>query len=86
MTFINPLDLKTLLVNNLAGNYAIFVGIAVIFIAAVAAKFRMTNIALWLMLGVFGGFIGYWVGWYWAVVIFVGALAIGFVIAKIIKQ
>ena len=41
--FISPLDLKCILINYLAGNPLIFVGIAAIVITILAAKFKMTN-------------------------------------------
>lgn len=86
MTFINPLDFETLFVNVLSGNMMIFVALAMICIAILAAKFRMNNITLWLMFAVFGGFIGLWAPWYWAASIVIGGLAIGFLISKLIKQ
>lgn len=56
MVLTLPLDLETLLVANFAGSAEIFLFIAVIFLAGLAAKFRMPNGIALPMLGLFAVF------------------------------
>jgi hypothetical protein len=51
--FIQPLDLECLFVNTFAGSYDIFIGIAFVVIAILAGKFKMMNITIALMFGLF---------------------------------
>jgi hypothetical protein len=86
MPFNQPLDLWNILVGTLSGSQVIFLALALITIAILAAKFKMNNFGFLIMVGLFGIFVGVWITWFYAVVIMVAGLAIGFVIAKIIKQ
>ncbi len=55
MTFIQPLDLEQLFLVVIAGgNTIIFVFLAMIAIAAIAARFRMPNSAFLMILVLFG--------------------------------
>lgn len=51
--FIEPLNLQCLLVNTLAGNAEIFLAIAFIVLASIAAFFRMTSMTFFAMFGLF---------------------------------
>jgi hypothetical protein len=53
MTFINPLDLQQLFVNTFAGNMVIFTLIAFIVIAALSARFQMSNLMTLIMFVIF---------------------------------
>lgn len=53
MAFIEPLDLQTLLVNTLSGNYVIFTFLILIVIAALAARFRMPGPIALIMFVIF---------------------------------
>lgn len=52
--FIEPLNLRCLLVNTLSESGNIFIGISFIFLASLAAFFRMSNL---LFLGLLGFFL-----------------------------
>jgi len=51
--FIEPLNLECLFINVFAGNAVIFLFLAFIFIGAMAARFRMRNTIVMLMVGLF---------------------------------
>jgi len=53
MAIINPLDLETLFVDNIAGSITIFFFLALIVIAFFASKWRMTNMVFLSMVGLF---------------------------------
>jgi hypothetical protein len=86
MTFNQPLDLQNLLVGTLAGDWTIFLFIALIFIVIMAARFKMNNIVMFLMMGIFAVFMANYIPWFYAVIIFISGFAIFFVVAKIIKN
>ena len=86
MTFVQPLDLQNLLVNTLSGDWTIFLFIAMIFITIMAARFRMNNITMFIMMGIFSVFMATFIPWFYAFIIFISGFAIFFVIAKIIKN
>ena len=80
---INPLNLQDILVNYLAGSMEIFVGLALILFAGLAAKFRLTNIAFLMMMALFiilmGGETLY------ILTIFVIGIVLYLVVAKMMK-
>ena len=80
---INPLNLQDILVNYLAGSMEIFVGLALILFAGLAAKFRLTNIAFLMMMALFiilmGGETLY------ILTIFIIGIVLYLVVAKMIK-
>jgi len=86
MAYINPLDLQTLLVSHLAGSWTIFLFICMIAIIIMAAKFRMTNIILLMIIAVFALLFSVWITWFYIIVLIIAGFAIYFVIAKIIKN
>lgn len=51
--FIQPLNLECLFINTLAGGIGIFIAIAIMAIAVMAAKFRMSNFTTMAMFVVF---------------------------------
>lgn len=53
MSWIEPLNLKYILVNVLAGNLEIFTFLSFLVIAAMAAKFQMPNSVTLLMFAIF---------------------------------
>lgn len=77
VNFIQPLDLHTLLVNLLAGSDTIFIFLALIFIAALSARFRMPNVIFLVMFSVFTIFMAnYFPGLYAFSIIIVGMIVI----------
>jgi hypothetical protein len=53
MAWVQPLDLESILVNNLSGSSEIFIALAIITISGAAAFFHMDNILTLIMLGLF---------------------------------
>ena len=53
MAFIQPLDLETIFVGNLAGTFIIFIFLALVVITVLGARMRMPNIVIGGMLLVF---------------------------------
>jgi len=73
MAYTAPLDLQYWFVNTFSGSVEIFIALALILIAGLAAFFRMTNALFFIMVFVFFVFMGsYAVDFYVAAVIFVG--------------
>lgn len=86
MTFSQPLDLQNLLVGTLAGDWTVFLFLALIFITIMAARFKMNNVTMFLLMGVFAVFMANFIPWFYALIIFISGFAIFFVVAKIIKN
>jgi len=53
MSWIQPLEMETWLINVFAGTSEIFVGIAILVIVGLSAFFRMTSLTLFFLLGLF---------------------------------
>jgi len=51
--FIQPLELKKIILNLFAGNPDIFLAISLIVIMGMSAYFRMSVVAMFFMLGIF---------------------------------
>ena len=83
--FISPLDLECIFVNTFAGTMEIFTFIALIFIAAVGASFRMLSVSLLIMFALFAMLMArYLNGLYFLAVLIAGL--IGFMaINRIVK-
>jgi len=86
MTYIDPLNLQSILVNTLAGSWFIFAAMAFIIITFLAAKFRMNNITFLMMFALFGIMMGFWINWLYAIVVMIGGMIISYVVAKLIKN
>ena len=86
MTWIQPLDLQNILVNTLAGSTDIFLGLALIFMAGLAAYFRMQNEVALLLIGLFFVIMSPFIGnGYMILVILVATLMVYFAIARMVK-
>jgi len=85
MTFINPLDLHTVLIDNLAGNWTIFLFMALIAFTIMAARFRMSNMIFGMLIAMFGLFMATFIQWFYVLILVISALAIFFIIARIFK-
>ena len=85
-TYIDPLNLQSILVNTLAGSWFIFAAMAFIIITFLAAKFRMNNITFLMMFALFGIMMGFWINWLYAIVVMIGGMIISYVVAKLIKN
>ncbi len=87
MTFIEPLNMQTWLLNVWAGNPNIFIAAAIILISAMAGYFRMPIVVLFFSLGIFFVIFAHFVGF--SFVVFMGIIAgflISFWISRIVKS
>lgn len=86
-SFIEPLNLQCLFVNTFAGSADIFLFVSFIFIAAIAAFFRMSGltmgIAMVLYVTIMVGFLQ--LQWALLIIGLIGGIIVFFTIAKIVK-
>ena len=74
--WIEPLNLECLLVNTFAGTMELFMIIAMIVIATIGAKFRMINMTLLIMFGLFAVIMAqFFMGFYFLAVLIAGLVA-----------
>ena len=85
MTYIQPLDLKNILVTNLAGSMNIFIFLALITIAALAGRFRMPNSIALSMFALFAVLLAVYIPGIYFLIICIGGMVIFYGIGKIIK-
>lgn len=84
--WIDPLDLECILVNTFAGSMELFMFIAIIFIASMGAYFRMINLTLLIMFGIFAVIMAqFFTGLYFLTILIAG-LTISFIIGGLIKR
>lgn len=83
--WVEPLNLECILVNTFAGSIEIFVFLALIFIAMVGARFRMINMTLLIMFGLFGVLMAQFMGGIYFLTVMIAGLVISFGIGRIIK-
>ena len=84
--FIQPLNLECLFVNTFAGSYDIFLGIAFLVIAIIAGKFRIMNIGVAVLYGLFVIIMAnVFTGWMMIAILLLG-FAIGFTASKLMKS
>lgn len=86
MTFVEPLNLQMQLVNVFAGGMLVFSFIAIAAIAYWSARFRMNNFMTGFSVFLFSIMMGKYFGWLYLVATLLGALAIGYTIARLVKQ
>ena len=86
MTWIEPLDLETLLVNSLAGSYDIFVGLALLVIAGLAAYFRIPTELSLILISIFFIMMSPFIGsGYMFLIILIATIIVYFALAKLVK-
>ena len=84
--FIEPLDLQCLFVNTLAGGLEIFIFLAFILIAGLAAYFKMPNSITLSMFGLFTVIMSVYVGFQlYVLAVFLVGITTFWGISKIIK-
>lgn len=84
--FIEPLSLQCWLVNVFAGSPEIFVFIAMIAISALAARFRMPNFVILIMLALFALLFSSLVGGLYLITIVLIGLFVGAAIKRVITR
>ena len=86
MAWIDPLDLKSILINLLSGNIDIFIGLSVVFLAGAAAYFRLQNEIVLVMLALYFIIMAPFIGISYAMIItIITSLLVYFIISKIVK-
>ena len=87
MAWIQPFEMQTWIVNVFSGNPEIFFGIALISIVGMAAYFKMSNLTMFFMIGLFTlMFQDYITPGITTLFIVIFALIVGFVINKIANR
>ena len=84
--FVQPLNLQCIFVNAFAGSMEIFMFISLLFIAGMAAYFRMLTATLLIMFAVYGILMAQYFNGILFFVILIGGLATAFAISKIVKN
>ena len=84
--FIEPLDLRCILINTFAGSMEVFIFIAMIAIAVLGARFRMLNTTLLIMYALFAILMANFMQGYLFLVILVIGLTVSVTIGQIIKR
>ena len=85
--WVEPLELKTWLVNILAGDATYFSAIAIFVIISLSAYFRMNGIALGFLVLLFGlMFLSEATPALTIFVVIIAALIVGYVLPKIVKR
>jgi hypothetical protein len=84
--WIQPLDLECIFVNTFSGSMDIFMGVAFLVIAILAGKFKMMNITIALMYGLFV-ILTTWVftGWL-LLMLLITSFGIAYWFSKTVKQ
>ena len=87
MTWIEPLELETWMVNVFSGSPDIFLAVSLLVISMMAGYFRMTMMSMFLMLGIFLiMFTDYVKSPLGIVFAIVGGLVIGYWISKFVSR
>ena len=84
--FIEPLDLRCILINLFAGSMEIFIFISMIFIAIMGARFRMLNTTLLIMYALFAVLMANFMQGYLFLVVLVIGLVVSVTIGWVVKR
>jgi Ca2+/Na+ antiporter len=85
MDIIQPFDLQTLFVNVFSGNMFIFAIVAMLVIAVMAAKFRMSNLNAGLVFMVFAAIMATWITWLATLIALIAGFIIYSILGRIVK-
>jgi len=86
MAFIEPLNLSAWLIDAFAGSMEIFMFIALVSIAGMAAYFRMLSATMLIMFGIFGMIMAHYFSGIYFFVVLIGGLATAYGLSRIIKN
>ena len=86
MALIEPLNLQYWFVNVLSGSAFIFIGLMVILIAGLSAKFRMNTMLFGIILSLFAVMVSMIANWLMFLIIVVVGFVIFYTIGKLVKQ
>ena len=85
--FVKPLNFQCIFVNAFAGSMEIFMFLSIIFIAGMAAYFRMLNVTLLIMFAVYAIMMAsFFNGGILFLVVLIGGLATALAISKLVKN
>ena len=86
MSWIQPLELKTIIIQIFAGSPEIFGALAILVIAGFAGYFRMNGITMFFMLGIFVLMFSEYIGTTFITLFAIlGGLLIGYWLSRLIK-
>jgi hypothetical protein len=86
MAFIQPLDLKYWLINTLSGSAEIFIFLSYIFIAVMAAKFRMNGFITLMMIGLYTVIMSQYIGGIYMLICVLAGLVSFVAISRVTKS
>ena len=86
MTIIAPLNIEYLFINTFAGRTLLFVGVTLLFIASLSAKFRMPIYVFGMMMVLFSVVIMSIAPWFYILANLMAALLIGYTITRMVKS
>ena len=86
MSWVEPLELRTIVIQIFSGSTDIFTAVALFFIFGMSAYFRMNGLTMFFMVALFFIMFHAYVSSYFIVLIgLIGGLLIGYWISKIVK-
>lgn len=86
MSMIEPLDFETIFVNLFAGSPEIFAFFSMIFIAGLAAYFKMSNYLTMIMFVLFAIVMSFYLSGLYVLVVLISALATYYGLSRIITR
>lgn len=85
MAIIAPLNLEFLFINTFAGTTLIFVTFALLLVAGMSARFRMSNVITGTVIALFALMLGSIASWLYFITVIVLFLIIGYTAARLYK-
>ena len=83
--FLQPLDLECIFVNTLAGSMDIFIAIAFFGISILAGMFKMMNISVAVMVGLFAIVMSNFIGGFYLLAILLFGIVIALWLSRMVK-
>ena len=84
--FIEPLNLECWLINIFAGSIEIFIFFAFIVLSGLAARFRMPNLVMFVLMGLFGILMSTYFRGIFVLIVLIGGMISFWSISNIIKR
>lgn len=84
--FLQPLDLQCIFVNTLAGSMNIFIALAFFGIAILAGMFKMLNMTVVIIFGLFAIVMSNFIGGFYLLVMLIFGMVIALWISKMVKS
>lgn len=84
--WVEPMNLQCILVNNFAGSMEIFMLIMIIIIASIGTYFKMINMIILIMFGLFSVIMAQYIEGIFFLAILIAGLFISFAISRIVTK